>query len=85
MCVQVSTNLESPPIMGNCGVIGHLCLMDFIFFRHIKNGLVPIPSSNVPRMVHAILRHLLLFRLIVSLFFIFVFFMVLGNSIVGCT
>ena len=39
MCVQVSTNLESPPIMGNCSVIGHLCLMDFILLRHIKNGL----------------------------------------------
>ena len=36
MCVQVNTNLESPPIMGNWGVIGHLCLMDFIFLRHIK-------------------------------------------------
>jgi hypothetical protein len=39
--VQVSTNLESPPIMGNCAVIGHLCLMDFILFRHIENGLEP--------------------------------------------
>ena len=36
MCVQVSTNLELPPIMGNCGVIEHLCLMDFILLRHIK-------------------------------------------------
>ena len=39
--VQVSTNLESPPIMGNWEVIGHLCLMDFILLRHIKNGLEP--------------------------------------------
>ena len=41
VCVQVSTNLESPPIIGNCDVIGHLCLMDFILLRHIKNGLEP--------------------------------------------
>ena len=47
MCVQVSTNLESPPIMGNCSVIGHLCLMDFILLRHIKNGLELEMGSGV--------------------------------------
>ena len=46
--VQVSTNLESPPIMGNCSVIGHLCLMDFILLRHIKkNGFEAEMSSGV--------------------------------------
>ena len=47
MSVQVSTNLESPPIMENCGVIGYLCLMDFILLRHIKNGLEPKMGSGV--------------------------------------
>ena len=47
MCTQVSTNLELPSIMGNCGVIGHLCLMDFILLRHIKNGLEPEMGSGV--------------------------------------
>jgi hypothetical protein len=46
--VQVRTNLESPPIMGNCGVIGHLCLIDFILLRHIKkNGFEPEMGSGV--------------------------------------
>jgi hypothetical protein len=47
VCVQVSTNLESSLIMGNCGVIGHLCLMDFILLRHIKNGFEPEMGSGV--------------------------------------
>jgi hypothetical protein len=47
VCVQMSTNLKSPPIMGNCGVVGHLCLMDFILPRHIKNGLEPEMGSGV--------------------------------------
>jgi hypothetical protein len=47
VCVQVSTNLESLPIMGNCSVIGHLCLMDFILLRHIKNGLELEMGSGV--------------------------------------
>jgi hypothetical protein len=47
VCVQVSTNLELPPIMGNCYVIRHLCLMDFILFRHIKNGLELEMGSGV--------------------------------------
>jgi hypothetical protein len=47
VCTQVSTNLELPPIMGNCGVIGHLCLMNFILLRHIKNGLEPEMGSGV--------------------------------------
>ena len=62
MCVQVSTNLESPPIMGNCAVIGHLCLMDFILFRHIKNGLELEMGSGVKLSMGKVLgtpRHLL--------------------------
>ena len=47
MCVQMSTNLESPPIMGNYDLIGHLCLMDFILLKHIKNELEPKMSSGV--------------------------------------
>ena len=47
VCTQVSTNLELSSIMGNCGVIGHLCLMDFILLRHIKNGLEPEMGSGV--------------------------------------
>ena len=48
VCVQVSTNLESPPIIGNWGVIGHLCLMNFILLKHIKkNGLEPTMGSGV--------------------------------------
>ena len=45
--VQVSTNLEWLPIMGNWGVIRHLCLMDFILLRHIKNGFEPEIGSGV--------------------------------------
>ena len=46
--VQVSINLELPPIIGNCGVIGHLCLIDFILLRYIKkNGLEPEMGSGV--------------------------------------
>ncbi len=62
MSVQVSTNLESPLIMGNCGVIGYLCLMDFILLRHIKNGLKPEMGSGVRLCVVKVLgtpRHLL--------------------------
>ncbi len=47
MCVQVSTNLELPPIMGNCDMIGHLYLMDFILLRYIKNGLESKMGSGV--------------------------------------
>ena len=47
VCVRVSTNLESPPIMRNWGVIGHLCLIDFILLRYIKNGLEPEMGSGV--------------------------------------
>ena len=62
MSVQVSTNLESPPIMENCGVIGYLCLMDFILLRHIKNGLEPQMGSGLRLCVGKVLgtlRHLL--------------------------
>ena len=46
--MQVSTNLESLPIMGNCDVIGHLCLIDFILLKHIKKtGLEPEMGSGV--------------------------------------
>ena len=48
VCVHVSTSLESPPIMGIQGVIGHLCLIDFILFRHLKqNGLELETGSEV--------------------------------------
>ena len=36
VCVQVSTNLESPPIMGNLRCDWTPMLIDFILFRHIK-------------------------------------------------
>jgi hypothetical protein len=62
VCVQVSTNLELPLIMGNCGMIGHLCLMDFILLRYIKNGLEPKMGSGVGLCMGKVLgtpRHLL--------------------------
>ena len=57
MCVrvQVSTNLESPPIMGNYDLIGHLCLMDFILLKHIKNGLKPEMGSGVRLCIEKVL------------------------------
>ena len=56
VCVQVSTNLESPPIIGNWGVIGHLCLKNFILLKHIKkNGLKPEMGSGIRLCIEKVL------------------------------
>ena len=47
-CVRVSTNLESPPIMGNLRCDWAPMSIDFISFRHLKlNGLKPEIGSEV--------------------------------------